>query len=142
MLPAAAASVCRRCVSSTSAAQLGLRPSTAALVDVVEARRQVFGEIPGNGKRSGRKWLRRCLRGPSIKSWYGVHFSDILPNFITDEKVEVFLNEQQLNRVGKSRITGKMKPYAKPLVDTMLFEETLDEVSKLGRHVFVEGLAG
>ena len=101
-------------------------------MDVVEARRQVFGEIPGNGKRSGRKWLRRCLRGPSIKSWYGVHFSDILPNFITDEKVEVFLNEQQLNRVGKSRITGKMKPYAKPLVDTMLFEETLDEVRHWG----------
>ena len=115
--------------TSTSACLLNLRPSAAVLSDVVESRRIVFGDVPGNGKRSGRKWLRRTLRGPSIKSWYGVHFTDVLPNFLSSEKEEVFLNEQQLNRVNKSGITGKMKPFAKPFVDNMLFEQGLDEVS-------------
>ena len=114
--------------SSTSAALLNLRPSSAVLSDVIESRRIVFGDVAGNGKRSGRKWLRKTLRGPSIKSWYGVHFSDVLPNFISSEKEEVFENEQQLNRVNKSGITGKMKPYAKPFVDNMLFEQGLEDV--------------
>ena len=114
--------------SATNAAQLGVRAPPAVLADVVEARREVFGVVAGNGRRSGRKWLRSVLRGPAIKAWYGLNFTDILPNFITAEKEEVFSNEQQLNRVGKTRITGKMKPFTKPLVDTMLFEEGLEEV--------------
>ena len=119
--------------SATNAAQLGVRAPPAVLADVVEARREVFGVVAGNGRRSGRKWLRSVLRGPAIKAWYGLNFTDVLPNFITAEKEEVFSNEQQLNRVGKTRITGKMKPFTKPLVDTMLFEEGLEEVRAGGK---------
>lgn len=119
----------RRCfATATNAAQLGVRTTPAILKDIVESRRAVFGDVAGNGRRSGRKWLRGTLRGPAIKAWYGLNFMDVLPNFITAEKEDVFNAEQQLNRVGKTKITGKMKPFSKPLVDQMLFDEGLEEV--------------
>ena len=104
-----------------------LAPATAA-ADIQASRTLVFGDAVGNGRRSGRKWLRRPLRGPGIGSYYGVNFRDLLPSLITPEKEDLFRAEQALNRVGKTRITGKQKPFTKPLVDTMLFEEELDEV--------------
>lgn len=108
----------------------------AAVADIQASRTLVFGDAVGNGRRSGRKWLRRPLRGPGIGSYYGVNFRDLLPSLITPEKEDLFRAEQALNRVGKTRITGKQKPFTKPLVDTMLFEEELDEVRLRGRGVF------
>lgn len=96
--------------------------------DVVLARGTVFGDVEGDGRRSGRKWLRRRLRGPAASSYYGLSFRDLAPNFITAEKEDVFRYEQMLNRGGKTRITGKQKPFVTPLVDTMKFEEDMQAV--------------
>ena len=89
----------------------------------------VFGDVEGDGRRSGRKWLRRPLRGPAAANYYGLSFRDLAPNFTTAVKEDIFRYEQMLNRGGKTRITGKQKPFAKPLVDTMKFEEEIESVS-------------
>lgn len=105
-----------------------VRVPGAASAGVAEAQSRVWGTVTGNGERSGRKWLRRKLRGPPARAWYGVSFRELLPNFITPLKEDFFRAEQALNRVGKTRITGKIKSPPKPLADTLAFEDALEEV--------------
>ena len=109
-----------------------VQQSTSVVDDVIVARGTVFGDVEGDGRRSGRKWLRRPLRGPAAANYYGLSFRDLAPNFITSVKENVFRYEQMLNRGGKTRITGKQKPFVKPLVDTMKFEEEMQSVSGRG----------
>lgn len=45
--------------------------------DIIEARRAIFGIVPGNGKRSGRKVLRRNLYGPAVRGYYPVTMADL-----------------------------------------------------------------
>lgn len=103
--------------------------SASVADDVIVSRGLVFGDVEGDGRRSGRKWLRRPLRGPAAANYYGLSFRDLAPNFTTAVKEDIFRYEQMLNRGGKTRITGKQKPFAKPLVDTMKFEEEIQSVS-------------
>lgn len=106
--------------------------SAAAAEEIAGARYRVFGDVTGNGKRSGRKWLRRRLRGPAARGWYGVEFKDMLPEMITPTKEHVLRFEQGLNRVGKTRITGKIKNPLKSLVETLRFEDAMEDVRALG----------
>ena len=115
----------RGCFHTTA----GTIPTAAALADVADARRRIFGDEPGNGLRSGRKVLRRTLRGPSSLSWYGVSFNEAFPT-----ETGVFVNEDDyrlevnLNRVGKSRMKGKMKHFKKPFLDSVRVDDALERV--------------
>jgi hypothetical protein len=112
----------------------GALPTAAALADVADARRRIFGDEPGNGLRSGRKVLRRTLRGPSALSWYGASYNDVFPT-----ETGVFVNEDDyrlevnLNRVGKSRMKGKMKHFKKPFLDSVRLDDALERVRARAR---------
>ncbi len=107
----------------------GALPTAAALADVAAARRRIFGDEPGNGLRSGRKWLRRRLKGPAALSWYGVPYNDVFPaetgNSVNEDDYRL---ELILNRVGKSRMKGKMKHFKKPFLDNIKLEDAFAEV--------------
>ena len=107
----------------------GSLPTSAALADVVDARRRIFGDEPGNGLRSGRKWLRRRLKGPAALSWYGVSYNDVFPqetgNSVNEDDYRL---EMILNRVGKSRMKGKMKHFKKPFLDSIRLEDAFEVV--------------
>jgi hypothetical protein len=42
----------------------------AAAPQVAAARLRLFGQVEATGVRSGRKVLRRALKGPTLDSWY------------------------------------------------------------------------
>lgn len=46
-------------------------------VAIIAVRREVFGIVEGNGKRSGRKVLRRNLYGPAVRSYYPLTMADL-----------------------------------------------------------------
>jgi hypothetical protein len=93
------------------------------------AQSKVFGTDFGDHRRSGRKRLRSHLRGPSVKGYYGFNFDDVLPNAVTTMKEDFFRDEELLNRIGKTRIKGKMKEPLKDMVETMQFEDEVEDVS-------------
>lgn len=95
---------------------------------VQSAQTKVFGTaFPGN-LRTGRKRLRAALKGPASKNWYGYTFDDILPEALTEMKEEYYRDEEQLNRLGKTRITGKMKNPLKSKVEVMQFDDMIEGV--------------
>lgn len=104
-----------------------LSPEDVAKV-VQTAQTKVFGTaFPGN-LRTGRKRLRAILRGPASKNWYGYTFDDILPEALTEMKEDYYRDEEQLNRLGKTRITGKMKNPLKSKVEVMQFDDMIEGV--------------
>lgn len=100
---------------------------------IVEAQYKIFGVVQGNGQRSGRKWLRQLLRGPKSKNWYGYSVRDLLPEYLTPAKEEISRSEEAMQRLGKSRIKGKVKPELMATVDQLKFESKIKEVSALAK---------
>ena len=103
-----------------------LPPSPECAKAIIDARSEIFGISPGNGLRSGRKILRRRLKGPQISTYYPTTISE-LP--LTDVGVEppareaLFRTEQQLNRLGKSRLKGKMRGGTARFQDKMRLQD-------------------
>jgi hypothetical protein len=90
------------------------------------ARREIFGIVPGNGLRSGRKILRSNLKGPMISGYYPPTMTDMPLEAIgiqNEAREALFLKEEMLNRVGKTRIKGKMRGGTAEFQDYMRFRE-------------------
>ena len=104
-------------------------PNEAANRDILKAQTSVFGIVHGNGLRSGRKRLRKSLIGPKYTMWYGYRARDILPEFLSPVKEEFFRDEEALQRLGKTRIKGKMLPQLKSVRDKLRFDESFPEAS-------------
>lgn len=100
----------------------------AAAQAIMDAQYKVFGMVQGNNLRSGRKRLRAQLRGPGVRAWYGLSFDELFPHWVTPIKEEYFRAEQALNRLGKSRIKGKMKPPKKSITELMAFEDAVPDI--------------
>ena len=104
-------------------------PPNEAKNDILKAQTSVFGVVHGNGLRSGRKRLRKSLIGPKYTMWYGYRARDILPEFLSPVKEEFFRDEEALQRLGKTRIKGKMLPQLKSVRDKLRFDESFPEAS-------------
>jgi Mitochondrial ribosomal subunit S27 len=102
---------------------------TSAIDDILEARRAIFGIVQGNGQRTGRKVLRAKLSGGTLKSYYEPRLQDFglervgLENPVREE---LYLAEQEKNRIGKTRIKPKMRGTSAEFARVM----TLDEVEE------------
>jgi Mitochondrial ribosomal subunit S27 len=106
-------------------------PSDAATADVAEARRQIFGVVQGNNKRSGRKVLRSRMKGEGIKSWYPTNIDELkldavgIQSIGRDAKYEL---ELEMKRMGKTRIKGKLRPPTKDFMEHVKVREAQDLV--------------
>ena len=103
-----------------------LPPSSEAAAAIVAARRDIFGYVQGNGLRSGRKILRKALQGPNIASYYPTPISDLPLEQLGIEppaREELFRDEQQRNRLGKTRIKGKMRGGTAQFQDKMRLQD-------------------
>jgi len=104
-------------------------PPPESVSAILQAQTTVFGVVHGNGQRSGRKRLRKSLIGPKYTMWYGYRARDILPEFLSPVKEEYFRDEEALQRLGKTRIKGKMLPQLKSVRDKLRFDEAFPEAS-------------
>lgn len=104
-------------------------PPAESVSSILQAQTTVFGVVHGNGLRSGRKRLRKSLVGPKYTMWYGYRARDILPEFLSPVKEEFFRDEEALQRLGKTRIKGKMLPQLKSVRDKLRFDESFPEAA-------------
>lgn len=102
-------------------------PANAEVKTAIEAaRREIFGIVTGNGLRSGRKILRSHLKGPQIAGYYPPSIRDMPLEAIGIEapkREELYRKEEQMNRLGKTRIKGKMRGGTAEFQDKMRFRE-------------------
>lgn len=107
-------------------------PSADAMAAIVEARRKVFGIVPVDNVRSGRKILRAKLKGPGIQAWYPDTMEDlgIYKQGILEEEFreELFREEQLNNRLGKTRIKGKVRGPTQSFARHMRLEDVEEEL--------------
>lgn len=86
-------------------------PGAAAAIEA--ARERVFGSAPvGGNARSGRKEFRAVLGGRAAKDYYEPRLAELGLERVGVEKPvreALFRAEAELNRIGKSRIKGKMR---------------------------------
>ena len=102
--------------------------NSTLLEKIEQAQYKIFGTVKGNGQRTGRKRLRQGLRGSTFKAWYGNHLNDLLPENLFPIKEDYYRMEVALQRLGKSRITGKIKQPLQSTVDQLTFEDALPDI--------------
>jgi len=79
---------------------------------VLASRRAVFGAVAGDGLRSGRKALRALSAGATLKGYYEPRLTELGLERVGVEnpvREELFRAEEERNRLGKSRVKGKMR---------------------------------
>lgn len=106
-------------------------PAEGAAAAILEARRQIFGHVPGDGTRSGRKALRQQLKGQVIKDWYHLRITDLPLHEIGLEnpvREELYRKEEELNRIGKTRIKGKVRGPGEEFVREMKLQDATEEI--------------
>eukprot|EP00929_Paragymnodinium_shiwhaense_P122931 TRINITY_DN96245_c0_g1_i1.p1 TRINITY_DN96245_c0_g1~~TRINITY_DN96245_c0_g1_i1.p1 ORF type:complete len:134 (+),score=17.76 TRINITY_DN96245_c0_g1_i1:28-402(+) len=99
---------------------------------VKEAASRLFGTVQPQGNlRSGRKVLKRALKGPAVAQWYPYTLKEVNAPGYEDPIIEDFYREEQeLNRVGKTRIEGKLKPIREEVIERIKFSDyNMDEVN-------------
>jgi hypothetical protein len=87
-------------------------PSPGATEAILEARRVIFGAVQGNNQRSGRKALRATMSGRVLKEYYEPRLNELDLERVGVEnpiREELFRAEEEKNRIGKTRIKGKMR---------------------------------
>lgn len=109
-----------------------MKPATEEVqAAIVEARRQIFGVVPGNNLRSGRKVLRSNLKGAQVKAYYPTMISDLQLDRAGVEPAirEKFFRDEELNnRIGKTRIKGKQRGFKESFVQRMKVEDAEESV--------------
>lgn len=116
-------------------------PSDAAVAAIAETRREIFGVVQGNGERSGRKVLRERLKGPHVASWYplGVHELGLQKLGVDDPvREQLYRKEQQDNRVGKTRMKGKLRPPTVAFVEQMKLIDAEDGIIDQADYFYPE----
>lgn len=117
--------------------QEGMLPDTrffapdAALDDILEARRAIFGIVQGTGQRTGRKVLRAKLSGGTLKSYYEPRLEEFNLERVGLEnpvREELFQAEQEKNRIGKTRIKPKMRGTTAEFARVMKLEEAEEDL--------------
>lgn len=107
-------------------------PSTeGAAAAILEARRQIFGHVPGDGTRSGRKAFRQKLKGQALKDWYHLRIEDLPLHEVGIEnpaREELYRKEEELNRIGKTRIKGKVRGPTPDFVREMKLKDAEEEI--------------
>lgn len=106
-------------------------PAEGAAAAILEARRQIFGHVPGDGTRSGRKAFRQKLKGQVIKDWYHLRITDLPLHEIGLEnpvREELYRKEEELNRIGKTRIKGKVRGPGEEFVREMKLADATEEI--------------
>lgn len=106
-------------------------PSAEALAAVAVARRDIFGFVDGDNRRSGRKVLRRALIGPAVQRYRPVTFDALRVDRVglyAPAREELFRQEEVNQRLGKTRITGKMHGPPTSFVERMKLEDAAEGV--------------
>lgn len=100
--------------------------------DIAEAQRTIFGFVKGNNARSGRKALRRHLKGPAVKAYYPVdihHDLNLVELGIENPAVEDrYRRNVELQRIGKTLRKGKVRPLTQRFATRMALEDKQEEV--------------
>jgi len=97
---------------------------------LLEARRSIFGMVQGDNQRSGRKVMRAKLAGATVKGWYEPKLTDFGLERVGVEnpvREELFRAEEEKNRIGKTRIKGKMRGTTPEFLRVMALGEAEEE---------------
>lgn len=107
---------------------------------VIAARAKLFGQVEPGGLKAGRKVARQALKGPALDSWYPYTMKELkAPGYDEPAIEDLYRMEQELNRVGKTRAEGKIKPLRVDVVERIKIADFNMEVVNWDRLDGEEG---